>query len=136
MAAAAMRVSERALTPAQAWTVAISATLVMSVSYVDRQTLAAISPTVREALGIDHARYGWLVSAFSIAYLAVAPLAGVLVDRVGCRKGLVYAVLAWSCVAAMHALAPSFAVLFALRIALGMAEAPSFPGGAQAVRRS
>jgi ACS family hexuronate transporter-like MFS transporter len=120
----------------QAWTVAVAATLVMSVSYIDRQTLAAISPTVRDALGINHTQYGWLTSAFSIAYLAFAPVAGVLIDRVGCRIGLVVAVLAWSCVSGLHALASSFAVLFALRIALGMAEAPSFPGGAQAVRRS
>jgi MFS transporter, ACS family, hexuronate transporter len=108
----------------------------MSVSYVDRQTLAAISPTVCQALSLSDTEYGWLTSAFSIAYLAFAPLAGGIIDRIGCRKGLVWAVLAWSCVSAAHALAPSFAVLFALRILLGTAEAPSFPGGAQAVRRA
>jgi len=124
------------LAPGQAWTVAITATLVMAVSYVDRQTLAAISPTVCKVLAINDTNYGWLTSAFSLAYLAFAPISGGLIDRVGCRIGLVVAVLAWSCVSALHALAPSFAVLFALRIALGMAEAPSFPGGAQAVRRS
>ena len=115
---------------------AITATLVMAVSYVDRQTLAAISPTVCLALGINDTNYGWLTSAFSIAYLAFAPIAGGIIDRVGCRVGLVVAVLAWSSVSALHAIAPSFAVLFLLRILLGMTEAPSFPGGAQAVRRA
>jgi ACS family hexuronate transporter-like MFS transporter len=38
-------------------------------------------------------------------------------------------------VAGLHALVPSFAVLFTLRIALGLAEAPSFPGAAQTVHR-
>jgi MFS transporter, ACS family, hexuronate transporter len=120
----------------QAWTVAITATLVMAVSYVDRQTLAAISPTVCQALAINDTNYGWLTSAFSIAYLAFAPIAGGIIDRVGCRVGLIVAVLAWSSVSALHAIAPSFAVLFLLRILLGMTEAPSFPGGAQAVRRA
>jgi len=120
----------------QAWTVAITATLVMAVSYVDRQTLSAISPTVCQALDIDNASYGWLTSAFSFAYLVFAPLAGRVLDRVGCRLGLVAAVLAWSAVSALHALAPSFAALLLLRVLLGITEAPSFPGGAQAVRRA
>jgi ACS family hexuronate transporter-like MFS transporter len=35
----------------------------------------------------------------------------------------------------MHALVPGFATLFVLRIALGMAEGPSFPGAAQTMQR-
>jgi ACS family hexuronate transporter-like MFS transporter len=38
-------------------------------------------------------------------------------------------------VAAAHALVPTFGVLLAMRIALGVAEGPSFPGGAQTVQR-
>jgi MFS family permease len=125
-----------ALSPARAWAVAGTATLVMAVSYVDRQTLAALAPTVRESLGIDHTQYGFLAGAFSLAYLLFAPISGALVDRLGCRVGLVVAVLAWSFVSGLHSLAPTFGALFALRIALGMAEAPSFPGAAQAVRRA
>mgnify|MGYP001105583654 CR=1 FL=1 len=112
------------------------ATLGMSVSYVDRQTLAAIAPSVTKALAIDNARYGWLLSAFSMAYLVGAPLAGIVVDRLGARRGFAAAVVVWSAVAGAHALAGSFAVLFALRILLGMAEAPSFPAAAQAIRKA
>jgi len=108
----------------------------MSVSYIDRQTLAAIAPSVQKALAVPDSAYGDLVSAFSIAYLVGAPLAGWLVDRVGARRGLFGAVLLWSGVAALHALVPGFAFLFALRIALGFAEAPSFPGAAQTVHRA
>ena len=111
------------------------ATLVMSVSYIDRQTLAVLGPTVVTALHLTLEQYGWVISAFSLAYLVGAPLAGVLLDRVGARRGLVVAVLAWSGVAASHALVPSFAALFALRVLLGTAEAPSFPGAAQTMKR-
>lgn len=119
-----------------AWAIALTATFTMSVSYIDRQTLAAIAPSVQKALDIPDRAYGDLVSAFSIAYLIGAPAAGVLIDRIGARRGLLGAVLLWSLVAALHALVPSFALLFALRIALGMAEAPSFPGAAQTVQRA
>jgi predicted MFS family arabinose efflux permease len=120
---------------ADAWKVAIVATLAMSVSYIDRQTLAAIAPTVRKALLIDAEQYGWLTGAFSMAYLVGAPLSGALIDRVGARRGLTAALLVWSVVSGFHALTSSFVMLFALRIALGAAEAPSFPGAAQTVRR-
>lgn len=115
---------------------AVVATLGMSVSYVDRQTLAAIAPSVTKGLAIDNAHYGWLLSAFSMAYLIGAPLAGVLVDRFGARRGFAGAVLIWSVVAGLHAFAFSFGALFALRLALGAAEAPSFPAAVQAIRRA
>jgi ACS family hexuronate transporter-like MFS transporter len=108
----------------------------MSVSYIDRQTLAAIAPAVRSALTIDHTQFGWLLSAFSMAYLVGAPTAGVVVDRLGARRGFAVAVVLWSLVAGAHALVTSFAMLFALRVLLGAAEAPSFPAAAQAIRRA
>ncbi len=44
-------------------------------------------------------------------------------------------VVVWSGVAALHAVAPGFAALVALRLALGLAESPTFPGGVQTVQR-
>ena len=124
------------LSRGRAWLVAGVATLAMSVSYVDRQVVAAIGTSVRKALDIDAAQFGWLAAAFSLAYLVSAPLAGALIDRLGARRGLVVAIAIWSAVSAAHALAPSFAALFVLRILLGAAEAPSFPAAAQSVRRA
>lgn len=110
------------------------ATLAMSVSYLDRQTLAAIAPTVREELGISHTRFGWLGSAFAVAYLIFAPVSGRVVDRIGPKRALAIAVLAWSVVSAAHALASSFVSLFVLRALLGVLESPSFPAAARTIR--
>lgn len=118
------------------WALALLATYTMAVSYLDRQTLAVLAPTVTRALDIDEEAYGWLVSAFSVAYLIGPPLAGRWLDRVGARRGLLLSVVAWSFVAAGHSFASSYAILFSLRIALGFCEAPSFPGAAQVVQRS
>jgi ACS family hexuronate transporter-like MFS transporter len=108
----------------------------MAVSYVDRQAVAALAPTITKDLGISDSAFGWLGSGFSLSYLVFAPLAGRMIDRVGARMGLVAAVLAWSAVAAAHALVPGFAVLFLLRVLLGATESPSFPGAAQTVTRA
>jgi MFS transporter, ACS family, hexuronate transporter len=118
-----------------AWAVAVCATLTMAVSFFDRQSLAALAPTVTKELGISATAYGWLTSAFSIAYLVATPLSGWWIDRIGARRGLVGSVLVWTAVAALHAVVPGFWMLFALRIALGVAEGPSFPGAAQTVQR-
>lgn len=108
----------------------------MTVSYFDRQALAALGPKVRSALEISNTQFGWLVSAFSIAYLVGSPLAGAWIDRVGARRGLLLAVSMWTLVAGLHAAVPNFAALFALRIGLGLTESPSFPGAAQTVQRA
>lgn len=107
----------------------------MSVSYIDRQILAALAKSVREALVIDQTQFGWLAAAFSIAYLVAAPLSGIVVDKFGARASLVVAMLVWSIVSASHAIVGGFWMLFALRILLGTAEAPSFPAAAQSIRR-
>lgn len=123
------------MTRKRAWAITLVATFTMAISYVDRQTLSVLAPTVTAKLRIGEEAYGWLAAAFSFAYLAGAPIAGRIVDRVGARRGLLVAVLVWSLVAGAHALVPGFLSLFALRIALGLAEAPSFPGATQTIHR-
>jgi len=118
-----------------AWSVVIVAMLTMTVSYIDRSTLAVLAPTVTKALDISDTGYAVLGSAFSFAYLFGTPIAGWWIDRTGARRGLVRSVLAWSGVAALQALVPGFFSLFVLRIALGLAEGPGFPGAAQTVHR-
>jgi ACS family hexuronate transporter-like MFS transporter len=128
-----MNTVKTAPTPMQVFGVVAVSTLAMTVSYVDRQAMAALGPTVKRALSLGHEQWGYLTSAFSIAYLLCAPLAGMLVDRVGARRGLAVAVLVWSAVAGIHALVPTFAVLFVLRIMLGVAESPTYPSAARCV---
>jgi MFS transporter, ACS family, hexuronate transporter len=118
-----------------AWSVAIVAMLTMTVSYIDRSTLSVLAPTVTKALDINETQYGWLQSAFSIAYLVATPLSGWWIDRIGARRGLVASILIWTAVSALQAIAPGFGALFVLRIALGLAEGPSFPGAAQTNQR-
>lgn len=119
-----------------AWALSLAATATMAVSYVDRQALAVLAPTITKQLRISETMFGWIGSAFSIAYLVCAPLAGRFIDRVGARRGLLASVLLWSAVAAAHALVPGLVALFVLRILLGVAEAPSFPAAAQTVQRA
>ena len=127
--------SEPSLPRTIAWAVALTATSTMAVSYVDRTTLAVLAPSVTRALHITNPEYGVLTAAFPAAYLIATPVAGWWIGRIGARRGLLRSLLAWSVIAALHALAPTLGVLLALRFALGVAEGPGFPGAAQTVHR-
>lgn len=118
-----------------AWAITIATVLALCLGYVDRQTLSVLAPTVTAALHIGDAAYGWLSAAFSVAYLLCGPIAGALVDRMGARRSLPAALVLWSIVAALQAVAPAFGVLLVLRVLLGATESPSFPSGVQVVRR-
>ncbi|HEV7555754.1 MAG TPA: MFS transporter, partial [Kofleriaceae bacterium] len=123
------------LSPAARWSVVVAATATMAVSYVDRTALGVLGDAIRTDLEISNTQFGWIGTAFAVAYLISTPLSGWWLDKLGARRGLVGSVLVWSMVAGLHALVPGFGTLFALRIALGLAEGPGFPGAAQTVQR-
>ncbi|MBL8602165.1 MAG: MFS transporter [Myxococcales bacterium] len=114
----------------------LAATFTMTISYIDRQNVAVLAPIITRELQLSEVQYGVIASAFSLAYLVGAPFAGRYIDRVGARRGLLYAVVAWTVIAAAHALVPGFAALIAMRVLLGLAESPSFPGASQTVHRA
>jgi len=125
-----------ALPASRAWLLVGGATMTMAVSYFDRQTLTALAPTLSGALKLTNQDFGWLVSGFSFAYMVGTPVAGRIVDRIGARRALLGAVLLWTVAAALHSLVWSFVTLLLLRVALGLAESPSFPGATQTIHRA
>jgi len=108
-------------------------TAVSLISYIDRNTLALLAPTILAATGISGEQYGWIISAFSVAYMAGNPLWGRWLDRSGVRLGMLAAVAFWSVASASHALLSSFAGFALARAALGFGEGATFPGGLRTV---
>ena len=83
--------------------IAISVFLFASMlNYLDRSLLAALAPTLKSNFHLDNRQYGFVLSAFSLAYALTAPLAGLFIDRVGLNIGAMIAVTAFSCVGACH----------------------------------
>jgi MFS transporter, ACS family, hexuronate transporter len=110
--------------------VASSAMMLCSwLSYVDRQVLAVLSPTILEATKLNAQSYGEIVSAFSIAYMIANPLWGSVLDYVGLRIGMIAAVGLWSVASAAHAGMYGFMGFAVCRAFLGLGEGATFPGG-------
>src|SRR5665213_4216100 len=78
-------------------------------SYVDRQILAVLSPTILHDVHLNAQAYGEIVSAFSIAYMLANPIWGAVLDYIGLRWGMIAAVAIWTVASASHAWMVGFA---------------------------
>jgi ACS family hexuronate transporter-like MFS transporter len=115
------------------WVPALSMTLVSFISYVDRNTLALLAPTILQEMQLTAEQYGLVVSAFSVAYMISNPLWGHWLDRFGLRWGMTTAVAGWTLASVSHAFTRGFFGLAAARAALGFGEGATFPGGLRTV---
>lgn len=115
------------------WLPALSMMLVSTISYVDRNTLAVLIPTIMRDTGLSVEQYAWVVSAFSVAYMLGNPLWGRLLDHWGVRAGMLAAVSIWTLASTAHAWAYGFLSLLVLRVVLGFGEGATFPGALRTV---
>lgn len=98
-------------------------------SYMDRQILAVLAPTILRDTGLSAQSYGEIVSAFSIAYMLANPIWGSVLDYIGLRKGMSAAVAIWTVASTAHAWVSGFFGFAAARGVLGLGEGATFPGG-------
>lgn len=96
-------------------------------NFLDRQLLAAVAPTLKQTFHLSNTQYGTLVSAFSLAYALMTPLAGLFVDRVGLNAGVITAIAMWSAASISTGMATSFGGLLVSRASLGLGEACALP---------
>src|SRR6266568_2865591 len=118
------------------WAPTTSMLLVSLISYIDRNTLALLIPTIMKETHLSAEQYGFIVSAFSVAYMISNPLWGSLLDRLGLRLGMLLAVSFWTAASMSHALAAGFLSFAIARTALGFGEGATFPGGLRAVTQT
>lgn len=110
--------------------------LVSTISYIDRNAIAILIPTIQAETGITGREYGWIVAAFSYAYMLGNPVWGILLDRVGVRTGMTLAVAGWSLASAFHAMAGGLLSFGILRTGLGFCEGATFPGSLRTVMQT
>jgi MFS transporter, ACS family, hexuronate transporter len=111
------------------WTPAAAMLAVSLVSYIDRNTLALLAPAILRENGLSAEQYGWIISAFSVTYMAANPLWGRWLDRWGLRWGMTAAAALWTIASASHAFVAGFLGFAIARAALGFGEGATFPGG-------
>jgi len=113
--------------------------IVSSINYASRATLSFAAVPLGKEIGISTVQLGFIFSAFAWSYAIAQIPGGALLDRYGSRPVYLWSITLWAVFTAAQAFVSSLAVipifisLFALRFALGFAEAPSFPANARIV---
>lgn len=94
----------------------------------DRLAVNFLSPYIVEEFGLTAAQIGILASVLALANIGSGIAAATLSDRHGARKSiLLWAMMAYSLVAASAGFASSFLMLLACRTLLGLSKGPIVP---------
>jgi ACS family hexuronate transporter-like MFS transporter len=115
------------------WTICALVFFATTVNYLDRQVIGILKPVLESDLGIGEAEYGYIVSAFQIAYAIGMIIAGRIIDRLGTKIGYALAFIGWSLAAIAHALARGAVGFGVARAFLGVTEAGNFPAANKTV---
>jgi ACS family hexuronate transporter-like MFS transporter len=115
------------------WTICALLFFATTISYIDRQVIGILGPTLQKDLGWDEQTFANVVSWLTIGYALGFLVAGRIMDRVGTRKGFAGAIVIWSVSAMAHALARGAASFSAARFALGVGESGNFPAAIKTV---
>lgn len=103
------------------------------INYLDRQTLSALAPVLREEFGMSNVDYSRVVSAFMVAYTIMNGVSGPMIDRLGTKLGYALCVAWWSAASILQSFATSAFSLGVTRFLLAMGEAGNWPAGIRVV---
>ena len=103
------------------------------INYLDRTVLSIAAPSLSKELSLDPAMLGILFSAFSWTYAAAQIPGGILLDRFGTKLIYLLSVTFWSLCTLLQSAATGLYSLLALRLGLGIFEAPCFPANSRIV---
>jgi ACS family hexuronate transporter-like MFS transporter len=110
------------------WTAPFTIMVSTLLSYIDRQTLAVLSPMILKDTDLNAAQYSDALAAFQVFYMIGNPLWGSTIDYVGLRVGMLCAVAVWTAASVSHAWVAGFLGFAAARALLGFGEGGAFPG--------
>ena len=110
------------------WVAPSTMMLCTLLGYIDRQVLAALSPTILSETRMSQYEYTLAVSAFSIVYTIMNPVFGSFLDYIGLRRGMAFAVIIWTVASVSHAGLNGLVGFAMARALLGFGEGAAFPG--------
>ncbi len=113
--------------------------LVATIAYADRAILSIAGPSLMKEFSLSPVQLGYVLSAFSWAYVIGQIPGGLLLDRFGTKTIYGGTVILWSVATILVGfignvtteVSVALGLLFGLRFALGLIEAPSFPANAR-----
>ena len=93
----------------QVWVPCIGMALCSWLSFVDRQVLNILAPTIIKDTGLTNQDFTAATSFFFLTYTLGNPVWGTVIDYIGLRKGMLLAVAVWTAASMSHSVMASFA---------------------------
>jgi len=104
-----------------------------AINYINRQALSVLAPVIAKEFHLSHTGLSDIFGAFQLAYAGTWLIGGILLDVVGARLGLSFAVVWWSIASLLTGFVHSASSLGILRFLLGIGEGFNWPGASKAV---
>jgi ACS family hexuronate transporter-like MFS transporter len=98
-------------------------------NFVDRQALAVLGNDITKEFNLSNTAFGTIGAVFRAGMMVGEFPMGWLMDRVGVRAGLAFAVLWWSLGNGLHSVATSIRQFWVFRFWLGTGECGNYSGG-------
>ena len=115
------------------WRIALLVCVAIAISYLDRQSLPVAVAAIQRDIPLTNTQFGALSSVFLFAYALAYAGGGVLIDRLGTRRGFLVIMIFWSLACASHGLATSVLMLAGSRFLLGAGEGGGFPAATKVI---
>lgn len=87
------------------WTICALLFFATTINYLDRQVLSLLQPRLAELFNWSNSDYANITSVFQFVYAISMLFAGRIIDKMGTKRGYVWAIIIWSIGALIHALA-------------------------------
>jgi len=113
--------------PARRWSLCWLLFAATALSFLDRQVLSVLAPTITKEFSLSSEAYSRVLFAFQASYTVMFALGGRLVDILGTRIGMAACIGVWSLASAAHSLVRNGLMLGAARFLLGVGEGGCFP---------
>lgn len=97
------------------------------INYFDRTNISVAGTSISKDLNLSSVELGLIFSAFGWTYAVLQIPGGLIADRLPPRILYAFCLITWSIVTVCQGFVRGFASLFALRLATGAFEAPSYP---------
>jgi MFS family permease len=128
-----MDVTDEAVSSQKAWTIVVLVFLFMLINFADKAIIGLSSTSIIKELGLTHAQFGALGSAFFLLFSISGVIVGFLSNRIATNRIMLVMSIVWALALLPMAGPVSLAVLLGSRVILGAAEGPAFPIALHAV---
>ena len=128
---------EMAISPKSSYRIRVMILLyfLMLILYLDRVTISLLGVRIKSAFHLTNTEFGWVLSAFVLAYALFEIPTGLLCDRIGQRKVMLRIVIWWSVFTALTGAVTGLTSLIAVRFLFGMGEAGAYPSSCGVISR-